>query len=129
MASSAQAVLAKILMDDAPAPTKTRASIPANVDAAIRRALEKLPADRFTGAQEFARALADAGFRHGEEVAASMAGGGGPWKEVSMALGALALVFGMASMAFCAMLCKTVRTRMRSTHITGSLGIFSTNSI
>jgi len=35
------------------------ASVPANVDAAIRKALEKLPADRFTSTQEFAKALAD----------------------------------------------------------------------
>ena len=49
--SSAQAVLA--------APTTTRASIPANVDAAIRKALERLPADRFTRAKDLARALGD----------------------------------------------------------------------
>ena len=42
-----------------------RRSVPANVDAAIRKALEKLPADRFTSALDFAEALADAGFRHG----------------------------------------------------------------
>jgi len=65
--ASAQAVLAKILMDEAPAPTRTRPSIPANVDAAIRKALEKLPADRFASAQAFAAALADPGFRHGVE--------------------------------------------------------------
>ena len=70
VAGSAQAVLAKILTEDAKAPTKARASIPANVDAAIRKALEELPADRFTGAQDFARALADPGFRHGELVGA-----------------------------------------------------------
>ena len=73
--STAQAVLAKILTDPAPAPTKVRLSIPPNVDAAIRKALEKLPADRFKTAQEFARALGDAGFRHGEEVGAGVAEG------------------------------------------------------
>jgi hypothetical protein len=74
--SSAQAVLAKILMDEAPAPTRTRASIPANVDAAIRKALEKLPADRFASAQAFAAALADPGFRHGVGPAQAVAARG-----------------------------------------------------
>ena len=91
--SSAQAVLAKILMADAPAPTAARTSIPANVDAAIRRALEKLPADRFTGAQEFAKALVDPGFVHSPEVGAH-AVGRGLWNPLSVGLGALALVFG-----------------------------------
>jgi len=66
---SAQAVLAKILTEDARAPTQARASIPANVDAAIRRALEKLPADRFDTAEDFTRALSDPGFRHGATAA------------------------------------------------------------
>jgi len=63
--SSAQAVLAKILTGDAPAATATRPSIPANVDAAIARALEKLPADRFRGAQDCAQALGNPTFRYG----------------------------------------------------------------
>ena len=67
--STAQAVLGKIIAGELASATKQRASVPANVDAAIRKALEKLPADRFTGAQEFASALADPGFRHGEAVA------------------------------------------------------------
>ena len=67
--TTAQAVLAKILTDPAPTPTKVRLSIPPNVDAAIRRALEKLPADRFTTAEQFSQALGDAGFRHGKAAA------------------------------------------------------------
>ena len=74
--STAQAVLAKILMDPTPASTRVCVSIPPNVDAAIRKALEKLPADRFTSAQEFSKALGDAGFRHGEEAAAVGVTGG-----------------------------------------------------
>jgi serine/threonine-protein kinase len=63
--STAQAVLGKIIQGEPVSATAIRRSITANVDAAIRKALEKLPADRFTGAQDFARALADPGFRHG----------------------------------------------------------------
>ena len=73
MGTTAQAVLAKILTDPAPAPTKVRVSIPPNVDAAIRKALEKLPADRFTTAQDFAKALADSAFRHGELTVGAVA--------------------------------------------------------
>ena len=88
---SAQAVLAKILTDIPTAPHAARATVPANVDAAIRKALEKLPADRFTSAQEFVRALADAGFRHGveEEAETVTVAAPGPWKRVSVVMTAL----------------------------------------
>ena len=62
--NTAQAVLGKIIQGDPVSATTVRRSIPANVDAAIRKALEKLPADRFAGAQQFADALADPTFRH-----------------------------------------------------------------
>ncbi len=94
--SSAQAVLAKILTGDAPAANATRPSIPANVDAAIARALEKLPADRFRGAQDFAKALADPAFRHGEVAVAEGMAGGGPWKRLTLALATTTLLFGLA---------------------------------
>jgi len=67
--STAQAVLGKIIQGAPVSATAIRTSIPQNVDAAIRKALEKLPADRFTRAQDFSRALADAGFRYGDTVA------------------------------------------------------------
>ena len=88
---SAQAVLAQILTGDAPAPTEVRVSIPPNVDAAIRKSLEKLPADRFTTAQDFSQALGDAGFRHGEAAGVGVASPSGPWKIVSGALAAVAI--------------------------------------
>ena len=61
--STAQAILGKIIAGKLASATEERASVPANVDAAIRKALEKLPADRFGSAQEFARALSDPSFR------------------------------------------------------------------
>ncbi len=93
--STAQAILGKIIAGKLASATEERASVPANVDAAIRKALEKLPADRFTGAQEFARALADPAFRHGVEVEAGLGAGRGLWKPLSMATSALALVFAL----------------------------------
>ncbi|MEE8147063.1 MAG: protein kinase, partial [Longimicrobiales bacterium] len=92
LGNTAQAVLGKIIQGIPVSATSVRASIPANVDAAIRKALEKLPADRFTEAREFAKALADPGFRHGEEAEAGVGAGVGPWRGLSMALGTLALL-------------------------------------
>ena len=92
---NAQAVLGQIIVGDAVSAKKKRASIPPNVDAAIRKALEKLPADRFTTAQDFSQALSDPGFRHGEEAAVGVAVGRGQWTPLAMALGALALVFAL----------------------------------
>ncbi|NNF14587.1 MAG: serine/threonine-protein kinase [Gemmatimonadetes bacterium] len=88
--NTAQAVLGKILQGDTVSATTIRKTVPANVDAALRKALEKLPADRFTDAQDFAKALSDPAFRHGT-VAASIAGSPGPWKAVALGSGAVAL--------------------------------------
>jgi serine/threonine-protein kinase len=93
--STAQAVLGKIIQGEPVSATAIRRSITANVDAAIRKALEKLPADRFTGAQDFARALADPGFRHGE-TAATAAGSGALWNPVSIAATLVSVVLAAA---------------------------------
>jgi serine/threonine-protein kinase len=69
VASTPQAVLGKIITEPAPRASKHRASVPPNVDAVIRKSLEKLPADRFEDAQAFAKALADPSFRHGVQPA------------------------------------------------------------
>ena len=90
--STAQAVLGKIIQGLPVSATAIRQSVPANVDATIRKALEKLPADRFTGAQDFARALADPGFRHGEVAVAEVGAGGGHWKRVSVAMTVVTVV-------------------------------------
>src|SRR5262249_17748019 len=57
-ASTAQAVIAKVLTDRPQDVRTLRRSVPTHIDGAIQRALEKLPADRWTSAQEFADALA-----------------------------------------------------------------------
>ena len=93
--STAQAILGKIIAGNLASATEERASVPANVDAVIRKALEKLPADRFTSAQEFARALANPAFRHGVEVPTGVGAGSGLWNPLSMAASALALVFAL----------------------------------
>ena len=92
--SSAQAVLGKIIQSKSVSPKEHRASVPANVDAAVRRALEILPADRFTSAQEFVRALGDEHFRYGEAVAGLAGADSGLWKRLSIGLATLAAVLG-----------------------------------
>src|SRR5262245_24425785 len=52
-----QAVMAKVLKDEARSLTDLRKTVPVYVATAVARALEKLPADRFASAREFADAL------------------------------------------------------------------------
>ena len=94
--STAQAILGKIIAGKLASATEERASVPENVDAAIRKALEKLPADRFTAAQDFAKALDDPGFRHGEEAAVGVTLGRGQWTGLAVATTGLALVLAVA---------------------------------
>jgi serine/threonine-protein kinase len=57
--STTQAIVAKLLTEEVRPLTVLRRSVPAHVDAAVRKALEKLPADRFESAKAFAAALTD----------------------------------------------------------------------
>ena len=60
---TAQSIVAKVLTEE-PRPLQPRRhTIPANVEAAVFRALEKLPADRFASASEMVTALRDPGFQ------------------------------------------------------------------
>ena len=65
-----QAVLGRIIIGETPSATAERPTVPRNVDATIRRALEKIPADRFVRAADLASALTDPTFQHGEPAAA-----------------------------------------------------------
>ncbi len=98
MGSTAQAVLGQIIAGKPVSATEQRASIPANVDAAVRCALERLPADRFTSAQEFSRALGDPGFRYGELATAGSGAAVGPWNRLTQAgWGLAAVAIGIAA--------------------------------
>ena len=54
---TAQAIVARLLTETPRPLVAQRASVPAHVDAAVRTALEKLPADRFASAAAYAAAL------------------------------------------------------------------------
>jgi serine/threonine-protein kinase len=58
-AGSVQAMLGKLLVDEPSGIAARRVHVPPHVEAAILRGLEKLPADRFASAREFAAALRD----------------------------------------------------------------------
>jgi serine/threonine-protein kinase len=94
--STAQAVLGKIISGEHVSAIQQRTTIPTHVDAAIRRSLEKLPADRFTSAGDFARALRDPSFRYGQEVAAGAGGGGIAWKVAAAVLGVATVALAAA---------------------------------
>ncbi|MBT8487600.1 MAG: serine/threonine-protein kinase, partial [Gemmatimonadetes bacterium] len=92
--STAQAVLGKIIQGGPVSARDARPSVPLHVDAAIRKALEKIPADRFASAQDFAKALSNPSFGYGEETAEAVAAPAGPWKALTAALTALVVLLG-----------------------------------
>jgi Tol biopolymer transport system component len=67
--ATAQQIVMKIVMEPAQPVTQLRRSVPPNVAAAVAKALEKLPADRFETAKAFAEALGNPGYA----LAATMA--------------------------------------------------------
>jgi eukaryotic-like serine/threonine-protein kinase len=97
---SAQAIIARVMTEEPRSLTLQRHTIPANIEAAVRTALEKLPADRFASAAEFAQALKDPHFSAGETGAAAPAGGAGAarawWRDWRAWNVAAALVLGVA---------------------------------
>ncbi len=94
-----QAIIAKVMTDSPHAMTVHRKSIPPYVEAAVLTGLEKLPADRYATAAEFGAALSGAtSARTAAHLAQPAAVRTGPWRQVAMAAGAVAvaaLAFGV----------------------------------
>jgi serine/threonine-protein kinase len=57
--TTTQAIIAKLMTEEPRRLSLLRKTVPPHVEAAVQRAMEKLPADRFGSAAEFAAALAD----------------------------------------------------------------------
>src|ERR1041385_1493928 len=57
LGNTAQAIIARVLTDKPRPVRSSRSAVPEHVEAALDRALQKLPADRFATAREFAEAL------------------------------------------------------------------------
>ena len=97
--STAQAVLGRIIQGIPVSATTIRRAVPPHVDAAIRKALEKLPADRFSSAQDFAKALADPSFRYGATTDSVAMAASGAWKRVAVAASVVSVSLA-AALAF-----------------------------
>ncbi|MDH3734686.1 MAG: serine/threonine protein kinase, partial [Gemmatimonadota bacterium] len=85
---SSSAILGQILTGDPPPVTEHRKTVPRNMADALSKALEKVPADRFQTAREFAAALADPAYRlQGRVIEAHP----GMWRPMAIGLGAAAV--------------------------------------
>jgi serine/threonine-protein kinase len=71
--TTVQAIVARILSDEAEPITKHRPSVPPHVDAAVRKALDRTPADRFSTAAKFAEALTNPSFTTARTTATPIA--------------------------------------------------------
>jgi hypothetical protein len=91
LGNTAQAVLGKIIQGVPVSATSVRKAVPPNVDAAIRKALEKIPADRFPAADQFAKALADPAFRYGAMATVDSAAVG-RWKGAAVGTSVVAIL-------------------------------------
>jgi Tol biopolymer transport system component len=74
-----QAIVAKILTDEPRRLTELRKTVPPHIDAAAREALEKIPADRFATAADFAAALVTPGFTRPGDLRAAKGGVPARW--------------------------------------------------
>jgi serine/threonine-protein kinase len=103
---TAQAIVAKVVTEEPRALQPKRHTIPANVEAATLTALEKLPADRFASAAEFAAALGEPSYGTARVTAAKTGSaqrvGQRPWRRrfpvALAALGGLAIGAALLSM-------------------------------
>jgi hypothetical protein len=87
LGKSAQQIIMKIVTEEAAPVTRLRKNVPPNVAAAVARALEKLPADRFATAKEFADALDNPGYTTVTPGRAAAVGGGRRQVSLAQAIG------------------------------------------
>ena len=100
--STAQAIVAKVMTEKPGAPSRLRDTIPPAVEDAVLTALEKLPADRFATAAEFAAALAGGTTaRAATRATAHAVATAGPWRRISLVLGGA--VLGLAALTLWAL--------------------------
>jgi eukaryotic-like serine/threonine-protein kinase len=97
-----QAIVARLISEEPRPLAVQRKSVPEHVEAAVLQALEKLPADRFATATEFAAALSNAGGTRsiGRATATAAAGPMGLSRRSSGLLMAGLAVVAMGALAF-----------------------------
>src|SRR4029077_4536818 len=87
---TAQAMWAEVRTAEPASITSLRKSVPDALDDAVMTALQKLPADRFATAAEFASALTGGPtMRAGTRSVAAARPSRGPWRAISLGLGAV----------------------------------------
>jgi eukaryotic-like serine/threonine-protein kinase len=85
---SVQAIVARLISEEPRSLAAQRKAVPEHVEAAVLRALEKLPADRFSTAAEFVAALAGGGTTGKAARAAQLApANSSRWRTASAVLG------------------------------------------
>ena len=89
--ATAVAVLGRVLSDDPPQASRERQTVPPHVDAVVTTALEKVPADRFSTAADFASALANPDYRHRSTVKTTARQADVLWKRVGLSLAAVSV--------------------------------------
>jgi serine/threonine-protein kinase len=92
---TAQAIVAKVMTAEPIPPTAARKTVPPAVEAAVLTALEKLPADRWASAKEFADALTGDGSVARRPAGSAPRGRGGLATWQRGALGAALLALGL----------------------------------
>ena len=104
-----QAILARVMTEEPRPLTLRRKTVPPHVEAAVARALEKLPADRFQTAADFAAALTRCRAR------ARRSSGHAPCREQASVGGAVGAVGGSAGRARLGAVSGSGRSRPSST--------------
>jgi serine/threonine protein kinase len=97
MGASAQQIIMKIITEHAAPVTNLRKAVPPNVAAALEKALEKLPADRFETAKAFGEALVNRTY-----TSATFAGTAGPLHASRFTLHGLVAALSVAAIAIIA---------------------------
>jgi Tol biopolymer transport system component len=96
---SVQAIVARLVTEEPRPISVQRKAVPAYIEAAVLHALEKLPADRFTNAAQFAEALAGQGptiSTRATEVVATHSAAGAAWRrrfQIASGVALLAIIF------------------------------------
>ena len=96
--STAQAIVARVVTENPRSMTSQRHTIPPQVEAAVLTALEKLPADRFATAAEFAAALADPNYASKTTVMMAAATGRGRSSRFAAPLAVIAALATIAAL-------------------------------
>ena len=98
LGGSAQQIIMKIIAEPAQEVTKLRKSVPPHIAAALSKALEKVPADRFESAKAFASALTNPAFRvDGQTGSNAVAAAGAVSKRTLAAVVAASIVVTAAA--------------------------------